>query len=34
MALYILTKVVLGTNCFIRRIISVPFEAFVTVFWI
>jgi hypothetical protein len=34
MALYILTKVHLGTNCFIYRIIPIPFEALVTVFWI
>jgi hypothetical protein len=31
-ALYIFTKVDLGTNCFIRRIIPIPFEAFVTYF--
>jgi hypothetical protein len=34
MALYIFTKVDLGKNCFIRRIIPIPFEALVTVFWI
>jgi hypothetical protein len=34
MALSIFTKVDLGTNCFIRRIIPIPFEVFMTVFWI